>query len=216
MRTKALEKLTRVAEFYDPEVGGAVFAGDAVDFLRALKSRSATIVFLDPPFNLGKEYKSGAKSLDRRPERVYHQWLLKVLRESTRVLADGGALYLYHLPRWAMRLGSFLEQEQKLSFRHWIAISMKNGFVRGERLYPAHYALLMYTKGKPAIFNRPKLQPAKCRHCQEYVKDYGGYRPIIEEKGINLSDVWEDLSPVRHANRKTERLTNYHRTYSTG
>lgn len=34
------------------------------------------------------------------------------------------------------------------------------------------------------------------------MKDYGGYKPIILRKGINLSDFWDDLSPVRHANRK--------------
>ena len=202
MRTKALDRLAEVAKFSRTDVNGTIFTGDAVDFLRGLKSRSASIIFLDPPFNLGKDYQSGARGLDKKPEHVYQSWLQRVLRESTRALADGGALYLYHLPWWAIRLGSFLDQQGKLSFRHWIAISMKNGFVRGERLYPAHYALLMYTKGKPAVFNRPKLQPLKCRHCHGYVKDYGGYTPIIEQKGINLSDFWEDLSPVRHANRK--------------
>jgi site-specific DNA-methyltransferase (adenine-specific) len=34
------------------------------------------------------------------------------------------------------------------------------------------------------------------------VKDYGGYTSIIRHKGINLSDFWEDLSPVRHKTRK--------------
>lgn len=203
MRTKASEYPDLISNFSDGNVYGSIFAGDAVDFLRSLKSGTATIVFLDPPFNLGKEYLSGARSLDRKPEHIYRTWLFRVLRESTRVLSPGGALYLYHLPRWAMQLGSFLDGAGKLTFRHWIAISMKNGFVRGDRLYPAHYGLLMYTKGKPAVFSRPKLKPVKCRHCKKYIKDYGGYRAIIEEKGINLSDVWDDLSPVRHANRKT-------------
>jgi site-specific DNA-methyltransferase (adenine-specific) len=79
---------------------------------------------------------------------------------------------------------------------------MKNGFVRGSHLYPAHYALLMFTKGKPRKFSRPRIAPQECRTCGELVKDYGGYRPIIQRKGINLSDFWDDLSPVRHANSK--------------
>jgi len=33
------------------------------------------------------------------------------------------------------------------------------------------------------------------------VKDYGGYKRFVA-KGINLSDVWEDLSPVRHKKYK--------------
>jgi site-specific DNA-methyltransferase (adenine-specific) len=47
----------------------------------------------------------------------------------------------------------------------------------------------------------------ECRHCGKYIKDYGGYKSIIEEKGINLSDFWEDVSPVRHAQWKN-RVAN--------
>ncbi len=179
---------------------GRVFCGNALEFLEGMASLSAGIVFLDPPFNLGKRYCDRPPRLDRKPDYLYRQWLSDILHESARVLKPGGTLYLYHVPRWAMRIGALIEQE--LEFRHWIAVSMKNGFVRGTRLYPAHYALLMFSKGKPAVFRRPKTSPSKCRHCGELVKDYGGYRRIIEDKGINLSDIWDDISPVRHASTK--------------
>ena len=182
------------------ELKGSIYLGDALKFLKSLPSDSAEIVFLDPPFNLGKTYSVDAPHLDRMPEEAYQEWMVTILQESRRVLAPGGALYLYHVPAWAMRLGAYLREH--LEFRHWIAISMKNGFVRGDRLYPAHYGLLYYTKGKPTTFTRPKLDPVTCRHCGDYIKDYGGYTAIIEEKGLNLSDVWEDLSPVRHKNTK--------------
>jgi site-specific DNA-methyltransferase (adenine-specific) len=181
-------------------VTGSLYTSDALHFMRSLPSESARIVFLDPPFNLGKVYGRAGRASDLRPEAEYRKWLLQVLDESVRVLEQGGTLYLYHLPIWGIRLGAHLENE--LDFRHWIAVSMKNGFVRGKRLYPAHYALLMFTKGEPTVLNRPKLLPAQCRHCGKYVKDNGGYRSIIEEKGINLSDYWDDVSPVRHAQRK--------------
>jgi len=179
---------------------GTICRADALDFMRSLPALSASIVFLDPPFNLGKIYSGAGRAQDLRPEAEYGAWLLDVLDESVRALQHGGTLYLYHLPIWAMRLGHHLEG--RLEFRHWIAVSMKNGFVRGQRLYPAHYALLMFTKGAPTVLNRPKLQPVACRHCGKYIKDYGGYRSIIEAKGINLSDYWDDISPVRHAHRK--------------
>jgi site-specific DNA-methyltransferase (adenine-specific) len=179
---------------------GEIWHGDAVHFLQSLPDKSAEIVFLDPPFNLGKQYDALNPNGDRRPESEYETWLQLVLMESARILKDGGALYVYHLPIWAIRIGAFLDRT--LSFRHWIAVSMKNGFVRGTRLYPAHYALLLFTKGRPSHFKRPKLKPQECRHCGKYVKDYGGYREIIDRRGINLSDFWEDLSPVRHSNRK--------------
>jgi site-specific DNA-methyltransferase (adenine-specific) len=174
---------------------GYLFHGDALEFLKTLGDSVADIVFLDPPFNLGKDYGSHKASDNADPEQ-YHAFLQDVIRESSRVLRSGGALFLYHLPFWASRVAPALHD--RLEFRHWIAVSMKNGFVRGKRLYPAHYALLYFTKGDPATFKRPRLAPQRCRHCDEMVKDYGGYTPIIKRKGINLSDFWDDVSPVRH------------------
>src|SRR5256885_1469546 len=36
--------------------GGQIFNGDALTFLRAVRDAVADVVFLDPPFNLGKLY----------------------------------------------------------------------------------------------------------------------------------------------------------------
>lgn len=172
---------------------------DGLESLRGIRDEVADVVFLDPPFNLGKDYGIDS-TLELAEPGEYETYLRGCVVEVKRILRPGGALFLYHLPYWASRVSATLLDH--LEFRHWIAITMKNGFVRGNRLYPAHYALLYYTKGKPGHFVRPKLEPATCRKCGETVKDYGGYRTIIENKGINLSDVWDDVSPVRHAANK--------------
>lgn len=194
------ERLYTYRSFRGKFFRGKIFCGDALEFLQSIPPSIADVLFLDPPFNLGKKYSQDIPSLDQRPEHEYFNWIKEILTESVRVLAHGGTLYLYHIPRWAIRLGNFLDS--RLDFRHWIAISMKSSFVRGMRLYPAHYALLMFTKGKPNKLNRPKLKPRKCRHCGQYIKDYGGYTSIIEKKGLNLTDFWDDISPVRHHNKK--------------
>ncbi len=201
---RAITQLTKppklVRKFSGTRASGTVTHGDALLFLKSLKAGSASLVFVDPPFNLGKNYSRRQPALDRKPEAEYLEYLRQILSESTRVLENGGTLYLYHLPIWAMRLGP--ELDKALRFQHWIAVSMKNGFVRGRRLYPAHYSLLMFSKGRPRRFRRPRLPLAECRHCGEYVKDYGGYLHIVEQRGVNLSDFWDDLAPVRHARRK--------------
>ena len=179
---------------------GEIHWGDALAFLRSLDDESADLIFLDPPFNLGKAYDPAKPKADRRPAPEYWRWMELVLGECVRVLSNGGALYLYHLPLWAVRLGAPLSR--RLELRHWIAVSMKNGFVRGKRLYPAHYGLLYFTKGEPRTFSRPRVKARVCHHCKHTVKDYGGYKEIITRKGINLSDIWEDLSPVRHSQTK--------------
>ena len=189
-----------IRTYQNRQLRGRVYRGDALAFLRSLEKSSADIVFLDPPFNLGKKYSSNHIGEDRRPDDVYANWIEEILDESIRVLKPGGALYLYHIPIWAIRFAGYLGRF--LHFRHWISIAMKNGFVRGKRLYPAHYALLYFTKGPQKHFRRPRIAPLTCRHCGQLIKNYGGYRRIIQRKGINLSDFWDDLSPVRHNARK--------------
>lgn len=179
---------------------GEIVCADALDVLNALKDECADIVFLDPPFNLGKPYGKNGSHGDLKAEAEYRAYMSAVILRSAEVLKDGGALYLYHIPKWAIRLSPYLEEN--LDLRHWIAISMKNGFVRGSRLYPAHYSLLYYTKGTPAAFHRPKIPKPVCSKCKGNLRDYGGYAKYVEN-GINLSDVWDDISPVRHRRTKT-------------
>lgn len=182
---------------------GEIVCIDALKCLKCLKEESVDIVFLDPPFNLGKKYGS-SKNNDRLENKEYVEYLKNVLRRSAEVLKDGGALFLYHIPKYAVLFAHFLNEH--LTFRHWIAITMKAGFVRPKHLYPAHYALLYYTKGKPGIFQRPKIKPPTCRTCHTFLRDYGGYKKFVEN-GINLSDVWDDISPVRHKKYKN-RVAN--------
>ena len=181
---------------------GVVVCGDALTLLQCLNTDSADIIFLDPPFNLGKRYGTKSAKDDNRHLDSYRRFITLILTEAARVLKPGGALYLYHIPKWALEFGAHLNS--LLLFRHWIAISMKNGFVRGQRLYPAHYALLYFTKGEPAQFTRPKIPIQKCRHCKLPIRDYGGYKAFVA-KGVNLSDIWDDLSPVRHKHKKTRQ-----------
>ncbi len=178
---------------------GQVVCADAIDFLGAMKDETADILFLDPPFNLGKKYGAHGKKADLLDESEYMTFMTHVLERAIDIVKPGGALYLYHLPRWAFQFANLLNE--RLSFRHWIAVSMKNGYARGQRLYPAHYALLYFTKGPPGSFERPKIAPPTCRHCERHLKDYGGYKRYVQD-GINLSDVWDDLSPVRHSKYK--------------
>ena len=181
---------------------GEIVCDDALRLLDALRNGIAAVVFIDPPFNLGKAYGKKGKEADRRSEAQYHEYIAKVIARSAEVLEPGGALYVYHLPKWAIQLANVAEAH--LTFRHWIAISMKNGFVRGKRLYPAHYALLYYTKGEPKALNRPKIPRPICARCKKDLRDYGGYKEYVAD-GINLSDVWDDISPVRHRRHKHRR-----------
>lgn len=181
---------------------GILFQADCLDLLANLKSSSIDLVFADPPFNLGKRYEDPGAS-DQHLEEAYRAWCRAWLLESIRVLKPGGALMLYHLPKWLMDLGSWLQNQPEVHFHNWIALKMKAGFPIKGRLHPAHYGMLYFTKrGSPATFNVVRSRSPTCRKCGALHRDYGGYRHKyrdFEEDGvpwIQLSDFWEDTRPA--------------------
>ena len=183
---------------------GILFSSDCLIVLPEIKNESIDCVFADPPLNLGKDYKNGFN--DNKSEKEYLEWSQKWITECCRILKPGGAFFLYATPELAIQFGNILNNS--LNFRHWIALSMKGTYSRGDRLYPAHYALLYYTKNVPKTFNKIRVPIPTCRHCGKEIKDYGGYRNKINPDGLNLTDFWEDTSPNRHKKFKVRPGVN--------
>ena len=181
---------------------GKLYEADCLELLPSLPSGSVDTVFADPPFNLRKHY--GSKTEDDRPDSSYLKWCQAWLGECVRALKPGGSLFVYNLPKWNMLLGAFLT-ERGLDFRHWIAIEHKSSFPITGRLYPAHYSLLYFTKGKPARFQRIRTKIETCRHCGGEIRDYGGHRHAMNPDGVTLKDIWTDIPPVRHRKFKPEK-----------
>ncbi len=172
---------------------GQLYQGDCLPFLHSLPDAGFEMIFADPPFNLGKDY--GAGISDQRQDTDYLQWSQAWLTECIRLLKPGGALFVFHLPRWLIEYGAFLNG-QGMQFRHWIACRMPKAFPRGKRLSPAHYGLLYYTRGAPAVFNRVYVPIPICRHCGGEIRDYGGQRKHLNPQGLNCMDVFEDVADV--------------------
>jgi site-specific DNA-methyltransferase (adenine-specific) len=181
---------------------GALYAEDCLEFLPRVRDESVDTVFADPPFNLGKVY--GPSVNDRMTEAEYVEWGQRWITECVRILKPGGSFFLYNLPKWNVVFGAHL-MALGLDFRHWIAISIKFGLPIAGRLYPAHYSLLYYTKGRPATFGKIRTPIETCRHCGGEIKDYGGHRHAMNPLGVNLTDVWTDIPPVRHWKFKSKK-----------
>ncbi|TVS13579.1 MAG: site-specific DNA-methyltransferase [Planctomycetaceae bacterium] len=183
---------------------GALFADDCLAVLRTMRSAVIDTVFADPPFNLGKDYKNGYH--DRVAQAEYMTWCRQWIMECSRVLKPGGSFFIYATPELAVQFAPILGEQ--LAFRHWIALTMKGTYPRGRKLYPAHYALLYYTRGTPRVFNRLRLPIETCRHCGKEIKDYGGHRNKMNADGVNLTDFWTDTSPNRHRKFKVRPGVN--------
>ena len=179
------------------------------DYVRRVLTLSARVhegvahfmskLFADPPFNLGKDY--GNEVSDSLKDSDYLRWCERWIAECVGAQAGWRVLPLESFP---------LEHQARPSlngagmmFRHWVAVDIKYSLPIPGRLYPSHYSLLYYTKGKPKFFERPRVPNPVCRHCGGDIKDYGGHRNKLHPDGLNLTDVWTDIPPVRH--RKTKR-----------
>ncbi len=183
---------------------GQLFQSDCMSMMDALAPETVDLAFADPPFNLGKQYSSNIN--DGKARHEYLEWCQTWLEGMIRVLKPGGSLFLWNLPKWNLPLGAFLGEH--LTIRHWIAVDIKYSLPINGRLYPSHYSLLYFVKGdKPTIFHPDRTPVTCCRHCGGELRDYGGYKDKMNPKGVNLSDVWTDIPPVRHAKYK-KRVAN--------
>lgn len=188
----------KLSPFFETKLG-TLYNEDCIKVLATMPDQSVDTVFADPPFNLSKVYDEGIN--DSLSITEYTEWCFKWIDECIRILKPGGSLFIYNIPKWTTTFSDFLNK--RMTLRSWIAVDMKFSLPLSGRLYPAHYGLLYYIKGeKPNTFNRQRIPIQTCRHCGGEIKDYGGYKNKMNPQGVNVSDVWADIYPVRHKNQK--------------
>lgn len=181
---------------------GALFNKDCIEYLKSVEDDTVNLIFADPPFNLNKIYDEGVN--DDLSTSEYLNWCFKWIDQCIRILKPGGSICIYNIPKWSTYFSEYLNKQ--LTFRSWISVDMKYSLPIAGRLSPSHYALLYYVKGeKPTVFNNPRIQLQTCRHCGGEIKDYGGYKNKMNPLGVNVSDVWYDIFPVRHKNTKNRQ-----------
>ena len=171
---------------------------DCLALMAQLPAGCAQMVFADPPFNLDKKYESYR---DKLPLADYLDWTREWLTAASRLLAPGGSLFLYNIPKLLTYSAAILNE--LLDFRHWIAWN-SGGKPLGKTMQPSHYGILFYTKGgrENTKFYDVRAPHKQCRECQAYAKDYGGKEYLRHPFGAQISDVWDDIHRVRHASKR--------------
>ncbi|MDD5418665.1 MAG: DNA methyltransferase [Methanomicrobiaceae archaeon] len=127
-----------------------------------------------------------------------------LLADASRLLRDGGLLFVYGLPKMlpalAVWLNAHSDEECRLLFKYWIALELKAD--QSDRSLPhAHLGLLMYLKTKslrsptPFALNTKtvRIPYTNCPACGEVTKDWGGKKHLINRLGSAVSDVWSVL-----------------------
>ena len=114
---------------------------------------------------------------------------MQLLRESARALDANGLMFIYGLPRDLARYATALSND--LVFRYWITVRTVT-LQKPDQLRPEHTGLLLMSKPGASV-NRIRIPHARCRHCGETLKDWGGKAHLMHPDGVALSDVWMDL-----------------------
>ena len=187
---------------YFENKAGQLYNADCIEVLKSLPDGCVDLVFADPPFNLGKTYDPGIE--DNMTMSHYVNWMYEWLDECARILKPGGRIFIYNIPKWCMYIAEHLAET--LTFWSWIAVDMKFSLPIQNRLYPAHYGLVSFIKGTTAnTFVNQRIPLQACRHSGGEIKDYGGYKNKMNPRGVNVSDVWSDIYPVRHKSSKNRK-----------
>lgn len=180
---------------------GKLYKGDCINLLSTnlIEDNSLDCIFADPPFNLSKNY--GSNVTDQIKDEEYLEWTRTWLDLCVTKLKDGGAFYVYNIPKWSTYIAHHLNQS--LVLKNWIAVDLTLSMPIKNRLYPSHYSLLYFVKGPRANhFTPPRLPLKTCVRCGQEQNDYGGYKKKMNPEGISLKDVWTDIPPVRHNKNK--------------
>lgn len=208
--------LTQPALFINPQPPdqeGTLYQGDCLETLRHLPDNSIDFAFIDPPYNLGKNYNNYADDLSIQ---TYFDWCDEWIREVTRLLKPGRTLAILNIPLWAIR--HFLFMETILELQNWVAWDALSFPVR--KIMPAHYTILCFSKGQSrplpgltgenngvnitnsanAFFPLAPLDEQYCLRtsCVRQRNALG-----LTDRG-QLSDLWWDIHRLKHNSRRVD------------
>jgi DNA modification methylase len=119
-----------------------IITGDCVEVLNGLEPGSATLVFADPPYNIGVKYD---KHGDMMPPAEYLSWCDSWIRAAVRTLKPDGSMWVLIKDEWVAEFDIRLRQAG-LHRRSWVtwyetfSVNCTRKFYRTKRhlLYMVH------------------------------------------------------------------------------
>jgi DNA modification methylase len=180
------------------ELVNATKTADVLDFFDGLPDEAVQLHATSIPYNLGKSY-LGNPDLDRHRHTFYLGWILQVLSEMDRTLAQGGVIFLqvgstkddggarYPLD---ILLFEYL-RNMGLTYQSRVVWRIPHGLTPKKRLAERYETALVFSKGEPKCFNAsaariPQKDPGKRAFKGPHLGELSG-SPL----GAWPVDVWE-------------------------
>ena len=156
-------------------------AADSLDWLRnrSLQEQMFDLVFLDPPFNQGKEYRCFDDNSD--PAK-YWEWMAQICRMASERSNTGASIYFMQREKNASETIQAMERGG-WTFQNLIVWKKKTSAIPSSFRFSKSYQIIVFgSKGRaPRTFNQLRIDPPLLK----------GYKP--RHRGVLLTDLWDDI-----------------------
>lgn len=185
------------------EIINETVTADVLDFLDGIPDNSAQMVCTSPPYNIAVAYDAHADNL----RHVYYVgWMMMCVSEFARILKPGGTIALevgttrddndVRIPLQQIFYPQLISAG--LTWQNTVPWVAPHGLTPDMRLAERHEDILVFTKGKPAVFNptparAPQKHPGKLAFKGPNKGNLSGCA-----LGAHPTDVWADIDHVRH------------------
>lgn len=185
---------------------------DTMRFLGNIQDKSVSLIFADPPYNLGKDFGNDSDSWKDRD--AYFEWCYRWIDECFRVLKDDGTFYLMNSTQNIPYINIYLQK--KYNIVNDIVWAYDSSGVQSKRKYGSLYEpIIMATKSEKSkyTFNANDILVEAKTGSQRKLIDYRKNPPQPYNTQKVPGNVW-DFSRVRfkmdeyenHPSQKPEGL----------
>ena len=123
--------------------------GDCIEVLKQIKSKSVHLIFVDPPYNIGKDFGNNIDKWDTVEE--YISWCKEWIDECVRILKDDGTIYLMTSTQHMPYLDVYISEKYNVLCRIvWIYDSSG---VQSKKIFGSLYEpILMFNKSSKSKY----------------------------------------------------------------
>jgi len=140
---------------------GEIWCGDAIAWLRSLKSDSTDLIFADPPYNIKKAEWDTFESQEK-----YVNWSLQWIEEAARILKPTGTLYICGFSEILADLR--LPASRFFKGCKWLVWHYKNKANLGSDWGRSHESILHFRKSKQFTSNIDDVRIPYGQHTLKY------------------------------------------------
>ncbi|MEH1873319.1 adenine-specific DNA-methyltransferase [Nostoc sp.] len=171
------------------DVGHTIFHGDALNILsNQIASGSVDIVFIDPPYNIGKKFSNFHDKWESDEE--YVNWAYKLLDECIRILKPNGTLYVMTSTQAMPSFDLYLRKKMVILSR--IVWHYDSSGVQATKYFGSMYEPILHcVKDKSSyIFNSNEIKIEAKTGAQRKLIDYRKSVPSLYNTEKVPGNVW--------------------------